>query len=65
MASGAIEFMVPFNGEAMKQDVTLYQSMVGSLMYLATHTQADIAFMVSVLSQFLMNPSPQHIKAAQ
>ena len=65
MASGAAEFMVPFNGEATKQDITLYQSMVGSLMYLAVHTRADIAFTVSVLSRFLMNPSPQHIKAAQ
>ena len=65
MASGAAEFMVPFNDEATKQDVTLYQSMVGSLMYLAVHTWADIAYTVSVLSRFLTNPSLQHIKAAQ
>src|SRR5436305_1757709 len=39
--------------------------MVGSLMYLASHTWADTAYIVSALSRFLTNPSPQHLKAAQ
>ena len=64
MASKAAKFMVPFNNEATKQDVILYQSMIGSLMYLAVHTWANIAYTVSVLSRFLTNPSLQHIKAA-
>jgi len=50
MASGTTEFMVPFDSKAMKQDIALYQSIVGSLTYLATHTHSDIAFMTSVLS---------------
>ena len=65
MASGAAKFIVLFNGKATKQDVTLYQSIVESLMYLAVYTWADIAYTVSVLSRFLTNLSLQHIKAAQ
>jgi hypothetical protein len=33
-------------------------------MYLAVQTRPDIAYGVSVLSRFLSNPSPQHMKAA-
>src|SRR5205823_212531 len=64
MASGATEFMVPFEGQATKDDIELYGSKIGSLMYLVTQTRPDIAYSVSVLSRFLSNPSPQHMKAA-
>jgi len=33
-------------------------------MYLAVYTRPDIVYAVSVLSRFLSNPSPQHLKAA-
>jgi hypothetical protein len=41
-----------------------YQSIVGSLMYLMIGTRPDIAFAVSKLSQFLINPSTSHRTAA-
>ena len=45
-------------------DVGEYQSMVGSLMYLVMGTRPDIAFAVSKLSQFLVNPRKSHRDAA-
>jgi hypothetical protein len=65
MASGALELMVPFDGTALKKDIEEYGSIVGSLNYLACQTRCDIAYTVSVLSRFLTNPSPAHIKAAK
>ena len=64
MAAGATEFMVPFNGQATVKDTELYGSKIGSLMYLAIQTRPDIAYGVSALLCFLLNPSPQHMKAA-
>jgi hypothetical protein len=64
MAAGANEFIIPNKEEATSKDITLYGSKIGSLMYLAVQTRPDIAYSVSVLSQFLSNPSRQHIKAA-
>jgi hypothetical protein len=42
-----------------------YQSLVGSLMYLAVSTRPDIAHAVSMLSQFNMNFGEQHWRAAK
>ncbi|CAJ2642525.1 unnamed protein product [Trifolium pratense] len=39
-----------------------YQRMVGKLIYL-THTRPDISYAVSVVSQFMHNPSEQHMSA--
>ena len=39
-----------------------YQRLVGKLIYL-THTRPDIAYAVSVISQFMHNPSDQHMNA--
>ena len=41
----------------------LFRSKVGSLNFLAIQTRPDIAFATGVLSRFLTNPSPQHMKA--
>jgi hypothetical protein len=65
MEAGAMVHMVPYTGEATKQDIHLYQSIIGSEMYCATQTRPDIMFALSVLSRFLTNPSPQHIAAAK
>jgi len=64
MAAGATKFIIPFNGQATVKNTELYGSKIGSLIYLAIQTRPDIAHGVSVLSRFLLNPSPQHIKAA-
>lgn len=42
-----------------------YRQLIGSLMYLAVGTRADISFAVSTLSQFLESPSELHWKAAK
>ena len=44
---------------------TTYREMIGSLMYCATMTQPDIAFAVSMLSQFLESPRTTHLKAVK
>lgn len=56
--------MVRFEGIATASEISEYQSKIGSLLYLAVHTRPDIAYQCSMLSRFLTNPSPQHIKAA-
>jgi hypothetical protein len=38
-----------------------YQRLVGRLMYLA-HTRPDLAYVLSVISQFMYSPSEEHIK---
>ena len=65
MASGAIALMVPYDGTTSRQDIEEYGSIVDSENYLACQTRCDVAYTVSVLSRFLTNPSPAHIKAAK
>ena len=42
-----------------------YQSLIGSLMYLAVSTRPDIAYAVSALSQYNRNPGKTHWSAAK
>src|SRR5260221_3277482 len=49
--------------ETLEVDQHLYQSMLGSLMYVAIGTQPDIMFAVHYLSQFLVAPGSEHITA--
>lgn len=46
-------------------DSELYQSIIGSLMYLATSTRPDISYAVSALSQFNSRPTHEHFVAAK
>ena len=39
-----------------------YQCFVGKLMYLS-HTRLDIGFSVSMVSQFMNNPTKEHLRA--
>ncbi|MCI21565.1 gag-pol polyprotein [Trifolium medium] len=43
-------------------DKVKYQKLVGKLIYLS-HTRPDIAYAVSVVSQFMHNPSDEHMDA--
>jgi len=44
---------------------TTYREMIGSLMYCATMTHPNIAYAVSMLSQFLEAPCTTHLKAVK
>ena len=48
-----------------KQSIYHYQQLVGSINYAAVITRADTARTASKLAEFLQNPAPQHLKAAQ
>ena len=53
-------------GEATEEPVVdkrMYQKLVGRLIYLA-HTRLDIAYSVSVISQFMHDPREPHLQAA-
>ena len=56
----ALNLIVSNPRQATKQEVKAYQSIIGSLTYLATQTRTDIAFIYLVLSQFLINPSKDY-----
>src|SRR5258705_5344970 len=49
-------------GEASAQQRTYYQSIIGSLLYLALCTRPDIAYAVISMLQFSANPSEEHIQ---
>ena len=53
---GGIQDGIPVN-------IQQYQRLVGRLIYLA-HTRPDIAFAVSLVSQFMHSPYEQHLEAA-
>jgi len=51
--------------EPPKEQVTRYQSMIGSLIYLVTGTRPDLVYTISFLAQFSSCPTDEHIKAAK
>ena len=51
-------------GQATVAEITRYQSIIGSLLYLMIGTRPDIAFAVTHLSQFSTNPTEDHYRAA-
>ena len=60
---GALGELLPSPGQATDQQMKLHQSKVGSIVFPSTMTRPDVAFTVSRLSQFLTNPSAQHMDA--
>jgi hypothetical protein len=58
IALGATEIIILFKEQATNEDIKLYGSKIGSLIYLVVQTRPDISYEVSVLSRFLLNPSP-------
>jgi hypothetical protein len=57
--------LLPNPEEASKQDIYIYQRMIGSLLYATCITRPDEARASSKLSEFLRNPSPLHDAAAR
>lgn len=56
--------LVPNDGQASKDDIARFASLVGSKNWLANQTRFDIAHATSLLSRFSTNPSQAHIDAA-
>jgi hypothetical protein len=46
------------------EDVTMYQKMVGSLIYL-TLTRPDIAYSIGMVSRYMSNPKKSHLDAVK
>jgi hypothetical protein len=53
------------DGVSKEVDRTMYQSMVGSLLYAANATRPDIAHAVSVASKFCAQPTQVHLTAVK
>ena len=53
---------VPTLDATLKKD---YQSLIGQLLYLQTHTVPEISWTVSQLSRYMIKPGPQHMAAAK
>ena len=49
---------------ASYKEITKYQRKIKSLLYAAVITKLDIAFAVSRLSRFIINPRTKHYKGA-
>jgi len=56
--------LFPYEGRATGASVNKYQRKIGSILYAAVITRPDIAFAVSRLARFNMNPGPEHHQAA-
>lgn len=56
--------LMPSTHEASKNEIYAFQSKVGHILYGSIITRPDIAFVATKLSQFLLNPSPQHQQVA-
>ena len=60
----AVEELLPNEGLATPQEIHAYQSRIGSTMYATTITRPDAARASNKLAEFLLNPSPAHLAAA-
>ena len=56
--------LVQNEDSATKAQIHAYQQRIGSLTFAATTTRPDISYATSKLAQFLTNPSPAHLTAA-
>ena len=57
--------LVKSTDESEGVDETLYQSAVGSLLYLSIGTRPDITYAVSSVAKFCADPSKQHLTAVK
>jgi len=65
LPAGADVHLVKHAEEASQDDIKLYQSLIGSLLYVQIGTRPDISFAVTRLAQYAANPSAQHIRLAK
>ena len=56
--------LVQYDGIATKDQIYAYQQRIGSLTFAATTTRPDISFATAKLAQYLTNPLPVHLQAA-
>jgi hypothetical protein len=49
----------------IREDVKMYQQLIGSLMYISCGTRPDIAYAVNACAQFMKSPGQTHIAAAK
>ncbi|XP_043471732.1 secreted RxLR effector protein 161-like [Leptopilina heterotoma] len=61
----SIEDALKTNEEINEMRNVPYQSLIGALIYLVVSTRPDIAYTISVLSQFNVNPGRMHWVAAK
>jgi hypothetical protein len=54
----------PYKGLASPSEINRFQRKIGSLLFAATTTRPDTSFAASRLARFLINPSPEHHRAA-
>ena len=59
-----LDQLVDYDGVATKSRIHAYQQRIGSLTFAATTTRPDIAFATAKLAQYLTNPSPLYLAAA-
>ena len=58
------EDLVPYEGQATPQEIYAYGQRVGSINYPAVMTRPDVSFAAQKLAEFLTNPGPRHLAAA-
>lgn len=54
-----------YTGKATAKDINHYQTVIGSLIYIAVVTRPDVAYAVSLLASQMSNPSQQHFEEAR
>ena len=65
LPAGAEVHLVKNTKQASESEIKLYQSLIGSLLYVQIGTRPDISFAVSRLAQYAANPSSQHLRLAK
>jgi hypothetical protein len=59
-----VEDLSSYRGKATENEIFAYQQQVGSINYAAIMTRPDISCAAQKLAEFMQNPGPQHLAAA-